>query len=95
MCNSLGKHRLPTARWAIHEYPSRRVDTNLLVQLEVGQRKLHCLSHLLLLDVHTTCKWEGGGWGARGKEEEEETGKRKSKVWSGHYSVTLSLLIVC
>ena len=63
VCDSLGTHCLSTARWAIHEYPSRRVDTDLLVQLKVGQRKLHCLSHLLLLDVHTTCEWRGGGKG--------------------------------
>ena len=77
MCDGLGKHCLPTPKWAIHEYTSRRVDTNLLVQLEVCQRKLHCLLHLLLLDVHTTCEWERRG--ARGKEEEEETGRRKEE----------------
>ena len=36
VCDSFGKHCLPTPGWAIHEYPSRRVDANLLVQLEVG-----------------------------------------------------------
>ena len=76
MCDSLGKHCLPTARWAIHEYPSRRVDTNLLVQLKVCQRKFHCLSHLLLLDVHTTCKWERRG-GEEVREGREGRGGRE------------------
>ena len=77
MCDSLGKHCLPTARWAIHEYTSRRVDADLLVQLEVCQRKFHCLSHLLLLDVHTTYEGEGereGREGGEGREEGREGG---------------------
>ena len=73
MCDSLGKHCLPTARWAIHEYTSRRVDTKLLVQLKVCQRKFYCLSHLLLLDVHTTC--EGEGDGREGRERGKEGGR--------------------
>ena len=77
MCDSLGKHCLSTARWAVHEHPSRRVDANLLVQLKVGQRKLHCLSHLLLLDVHTTCEWEGRG----GREEGREGGEGGQGGW--------------
>ena len=90
MCDSLGKHCLPTARWAIHEYTSRRVDTDLLVQLKVCQRKFHCLSHLLLLDVHTTC--EGGegdgreigkGGRERGKGEREGRGKGGEREGEG------------
>ena len=81
MCDSLGKHCLPTARWAIHEYSSRRVDTNLLVQLKVCQRKFHCLSHLLLLDVHTTC--EGGEGDGReigkGGRERGKGGRERGK----------------
>ena len=35
-----------------HEHTARRVDTDLLVEVEVGQRQLDGLLHLLLLHVH-------------------------------------------
>ena len=51
MCNSLGKHGLPSARSTIQQHPPGWVNANLSVQLMVRQRKLHCLLDLLLLNV--------------------------------------------
>ncbi len=45
----------PLITWRpVHEHAPRRVDADLLVQLELGERQLHGLAHLLLLDVHAT-----------------------------------------
>ena len=50
----------------------------------MGQRKLHCLSHLLLLDVHTTCEWRGRGregreWRRREEGQRGEEGEREER----------------
>lgn len=54
VCNGLGQHGLAAAGRSVHQHPPGGVDANLLVQLKVGQRKLHCLSDLLLLNVQTS-----------------------------------------
>jgi len=54
VCHSLGKHGFATSRGAIHQHSTRRVNANLLVELEVSEGQLHSLPHFLLLDVHST-----------------------------------------
>ena len=71
MCNSLSKHRLPTAWRSVHEHPSWRINANLFVQLEVvlevslcgticvsmkQEEQLYlCLSKDLLFHSHPFC----------------------------------------
>ena len=49
--DGLGQHRFAAAGRPVHQHTPRRVDSDLLVQLEVRQRQLHRLPHLLLLRV--------------------------------------------
>ena len=41
-------------RLFVHQYATRGVNSNLLVQHEMGQRELDRFPHLLLLNVHAT-----------------------------------------
>ena len=54
MGDSFSKHGFPTAWGSKHENTSWRVNSNLFIQLKVCEGQLHCLSHFLFLDVHST-----------------------------------------
>mmetsp|Transcript_67322 Transcript_67322/g.152328 ORF Transcript_67322/g.152328 Transcript_67322/m.152328 type:complete len:327 (+) Transcript_67322:217-1197(+) len=49
--HGLGHHGFPRPRRPVHEHTPRRVDADLAVELELGERELDGLAHLLLLDV--------------------------------------------
>lgn len=50
-------HGLSSARWAVQQHASGRVDADLLVQFELRQRQLHCFAHLS--DAATTIREDG------------------------------------
>ena len=52
--HSFGQHGLSAAWGSIHEHTPWGVDAYLLVEVKVGEWQLHCFSHFLLLDVHTS-----------------------------------------
>ena len=54
MGDRLGQHGFAATGRAEHEHTARRVDADLLVELEVGERQLHGLANFLLLDVHAS-----------------------------------------
>ncbi len=51
MSNSLGKHGFASSWRSIQQNSSGGVNTNLLVELMVCERQLHCFTNLLLLNV--------------------------------------------
>ena len=52
--HSFGQHCFSTTRRTKHQDTTRWVDSNLLVQVKVGQGQLYCLPHFLFLDVHAS-----------------------------------------
>lgn len=50
--DGLGEHGLARPGRAVEQHAARRVDADLLVEVEVRERELDGLAHLLLLDVH-------------------------------------------
>ena len=52
--DGLGKHSFSSAGGTIEQDSTRRVDTNLGVELRISERKLNSLADLLLLDVKTS-----------------------------------------
>ena len=52
--NCFYEHSLARSWRAIEQYATRRVDTNLPVQIELRQGKFYGLSDLLLLNIQTT-----------------------------------------
>lgn len=50
----LRQHRLSSTRRAVQEHTARWVDTDLRIEIRIGQRKLDSLSDFLLLHVKAT-----------------------------------------
>ena len=54
MSHGFGQHGLAASWWAVHEHTPWWVNSNLLVEVEVGQGQLYGFFHLLLLHVHAS-----------------------------------------
>jgi hypothetical protein len=52
--HSLGQHGLAASRGSVHEDATWWVNTNLLVEVKVGERQFNGLSDLLFLNVHAS-----------------------------------------
>ena len=48
------EQRLPAPGRAVQQHAARRVDADLLVEVEVGEGQLDCLTNLLFLHVQAT-----------------------------------------
>lgn len=65
--DGLRHHGLARSRGPVHEDASGRIDADLLVQLKVRQRELHCLLDLFIMRrIKPRALAKNGGMGERG-----------------------------